>query len=116
MRRELYKGNAHSRQTVILEDTEVTGELTVISGDLLLMGKVSGDVQCSGRVVIDEGARVSGNILCDVLELSGTIEGRVKTTLLTLREQGSIRGEVETSKLRISGGKINISTLRLVHD
>ncbi|MDR2130298.1 MAG: polymer-forming cytoskeletal protein [Odoribacteraceae bacterium] len=101
---------------MILKDTEVTGELLMISGDLLLMGKVSGNIQCSGRVVINEEASVSGNILCDILDVSGTVAGKVKTTLLTLREQGTIRGEVETTRLRICGENIGISTLRLVHN
>ena len=99
---------------MILKDTEITGELTVISGDLLLVGKVCGDIQCSGCVEISEEGRVSGNILCDILDLNGTVEGNVKTNLLRLREQGSVTGEVETSRLRVHGERINISTLRII--
>ncbi|MDR0766012.1 MAG: polymer-forming cytoskeletal protein [Odoribacteraceae bacterium] len=101
---------------MILSDTEITGELIVTNGDLLLMGRVTGNIQCAGHVEVHEGAWVSGNISCDILHLGGTIEGKVKTTLLVLREQGSVKGEIETSKLRIRGERMNVSTLRLVRD
>ncbi|MDR1272985.1 MAG: polymer-forming cytoskeletal protein [Odoribacteraceae bacterium] len=116
MSRDQHRSNAGARQTVILDDTEITGELAIISGDLLLLGKVNGDIKCPGRVVINEGARVSGSISCGSLDLSGTIEGRVKTSLLMLRERGAVEGEVETSGLRICGSGINISSLRLVQN
>ncbi|MDR1415211.1 MAG: polymer-forming cytoskeletal protein [Odoribacteraceae bacterium] len=114
MSRDQHKSNTSDRQTVILDETEITGELVITGADLLLLGKVNGNIKCSGRVIINEGAKVSGNILCDILDLNGTVDGAVKSTLLTLREQGVIRGDVETSGLRIRGGKINITTLRLV--
>ena len=116
MSREPCKGNACSRQTVILSDAEITGEVIVTSGDLLLVGKINGNIRCSGRVEVSEGASVSGDVSCDSLELGGTIEGTVKTTVLALREQGMIKGKAETARLRIRGERINVLTLRLTHD
>jgi cytoskeletal protein CcmA (bactofilin family) len=114
MSRDQHRDN--TRQTVILDDTEITGELAVDDGDLLLRGKVNGDVRCPGRVIIDEGARVSGDVSCDSLELGGTVGGKVRVTLLTLRERGAVEGEVETARLRIRGGAANIPALRLTRN
>jgi cytoskeletal protein CcmA (bactofilin family) len=112
MSRDLQRSNTRAWQTIVLEDTEISGVLHV-NGDLLLMGRVNGDIKCSGHVVINEEARVTGNVSCDLLELGGTVEGKVKSTVLTLREEGVVKGEVETCKLRVCGEKIHLSTLRL---
>ncbi|MDR2413746.1 MAG: polymer-forming cytoskeletal protein [Odoribacteraceae bacterium] len=120
MSKEPSKENTRPVQTMILNDTEITGELIVTSGDLFLMGRINGNIRCSGHVEINEGARVSGNISCNALFLDGTVEGKVQTAMLVLREQGAVKGEIETTKLRIrgerAGERLNVSTLRLIHD
>lgn len=112
MGKDVHQENTGLKQSVILHDTVIDGEVKV-DGDILLAGKVNGDVFCSGTVVIRKKASVSGGVSSRIVDLEGEIGGDVKAEELVLRDNALIRGEVVVEKLRIYGEKIALSSLQL---
>ena len=80
-----------SKQTVVLEDSVVGGDIN-LPGDLCLFGKILGNITAGGRVV----------------------EGNVETRSLIIGENAALKGKVETGKLRVEGEIYEIKWLRLV--
>ena len=99
-------------RTIILEDVDFMGDIKVV-GDLLVMGKVKGNIHCLGQVVMLKGAFVSGNVNSTGLDLSGMIEGDVETGTLILHDTALVKGAVEARVVRIFGEKVNVALLRL---
>lgn len=102
-----------NRQTVVLEDSVVGGDIN-LPGDLCLFGKILGNITAGGRVDVKRGAIVTGNILCRELYVEGTVEGDVNTHFLIIDENAVLKGKAETEKLRVEGEIYDMKWLRLV--
>lgn len=102
-----------NRQTVVLEDSVVGGDIN-LPGDLCLFGKILGNITAGGRVDVKRGAIVTGNILCRELYVEGTVEGDVNTHSLIIDENAVLKGKAETEKLRVEGEIYDMKWLRLV--
>ena len=74
--------------------TIIKGEI-VSSSDIRIDGTFDGKVQSNGRVVIGESASVKGDIICENLDLWGTVDGNVyvKDTL-SLKQGCTVNGNV----------------------
>ena len=101
------------RQTVVLEDSVVGGDMS-LPGDLCLFGKILGNITAGGRVEVRKGALVTGNVLCREVYTEGVVEGDVDTHSLIIGENAVLRGKVEAGKLRIEGEIYDMKWLRLV--
>lgn len=101
------------RQTVVLEDSVVGGDMS-LPEDLCLFGKILGNITAGGRVEVRKGALVMGKVLCRELYVEGVLEGDVDTHSLIIGENAVLRGKVETGKLRIEGEIYDMKWLRLV--
>lgn len=112
MRKSVSPDYAEVKQTVVLEDSEVMGDIN-LPGDLCLFGKISGNIIAKGKVVIRSGAVVTGNISCRQLEVEGVVEGNVETCFLVIEENAVLKGDVQTGKLLVKAGKYEIKRLRL---
>lgn len=102
-----------NRQTVVLEDSVVGGDIN-LPGDLCLFGKILGNITAGGRVDVKRGAIVTGNILCRELYVEGTVEGDVNTHSLIIGENAVLKGKAKTEKLRVEGEIYDMKWLRLV--
>lgn len=81
---------------------------TVVKGnvytetDFRLDGKVEGDVQCSGKIVIGPKGCVTGNIISDNAEILGEVEGSVRVTgKLILKSTAIVKGDIDVQSLEI---------------
>ena len=102
-----------SKQTVVLEDSVVGGDIN-LPGDLCLFGKILGNITAGGRVEVRQGALVTGHVRCRELYVEGAVEGNVETRSLIIGENAALKGKVETGKLRVEGEIYEIKWLRLV--
>ena len=59
MRKSVSPDYAEVKQTVVLEDSEVMGDIN-LPGDLCLFGKISGNIIAKGKVEVKSGAVVTG--------------------------------------------------------
>ncbi len=75
------------------------------SGDIRLDGKLIGTISSSGKVVIGEGGKLEGEIICTNANISGTVKGKIVVNeLLSLQSTANINGDIETAKLSIEPG------------
>ena len=84
---------------------------TIIKGEILspcdirIDGTFEGKIQSKGRVVVGESAHIKGDIVCDIIDLWGKVEGNVfvKDTL-NLKDGCSVNGNLNVRKLSVELG------------
>jgi cytoskeletal protein CcmA (bactofilin family) len=84
---------------------------TVIKGEILsptdirIDGSFEGRVQSKGRVVVGESAIIKGDIVCENIDLWGTVEGNlfVKDTL-SLKDGCVVSGNLHVRRLSVELG------------
>ena len=85
-------------------DTHIEGHIKG-KGNYRIDGILDGDIYTSGKIVIGQNGKVAGNITCAEADVSGTIKGTVKASvLLSLRKTASIEGEVFINQLIVEPG------------
>ncbi|MCD7848307.1 MAG: polymer-forming cytoskeletal protein [Parabacteroides sp.] len=89
-----------------LHNTLATG--TTVKGNIItetdfrLDGKVEGDINCSGKIVIGPKGCVTGNIVSANAEILGEVEGSVRVSAkLVLKATAVIKGDIFTQTLEI---------------
>jgi cytoskeletal protein CcmA (bactofilin family) len=90
--------------TLIGPGSVVHGEL-LMSGDVLVHGRVEGIVFTDGEVQVAEGGSVDGGIHARRVVLEGTCEGRLEATEeVTLRSGSVVRGDIDARILTVHDG------------
>ena len=112
MRKSASQDTTEMSQTIVLNDSEVEGDI-ILPGDLCLFGKISGNVTAKGKVEVKLGAVVTGNIFCRELEIGGVGEGNVEACFLMIEENAVLKGDVQAGKLLVRAVKYDIKRLRL---
>ncbi len=95
-------------------------EGTIIKGDihsesnLRIDGEVIGNITTTSKVVIGEGGFVKGNLDCLEADIEGKVEGTLSVeSLLILREQSKIYGDIHTTKLHIEEGAFFLGSCKM---
>jgi cytoskeletal protein CcmA (bactofilin family) len=89
---------------LINESTTIQGNIEA-GESLRIDGKVEGDIQCIGRLVIGKNAHIIGNITCQHLELLGQLTGNVLAhESCTLRTTAMLSGNLSTPLIQIEPG------------
>jgi cytoskeletal protein CcmA (bactofilin family) len=90
----------------ICEGTEIKGSVKS-STDFRIDGKIEGNLQCEGKVIIGEKGYIKGEIVSKNMEISGRVEGTILVEgLLSLKSTAVVDGEITTNKLVIEVGAI----------
>jgi len=88
----------------IVEGTKLKGDIHSVA-DFRLDGELIGDFTSSGKLVIGESGRVTGNISCKNMDIEGYYEGRAEVLeLLSIKSKAQIKGEVVVGKLSVEPG------------
>jgi cytoskeletal protein CcmA (bactofilin family) len=102
--RETYsQGIAHN---AISQGTIVKGNIFA-DGDFRIDGCVEGDIESAGKVVVGPSGEVTGNVLCENLEIMGTVNGNIR-----IKENASLKrtsiytGDMITQTLDIEPGAV----------
>lgn len=89
---------------IIGKGTTIKGDIDC-NGDMRIDGKVTGNIQISGKIVIGASGDIKGQINCKNSEIEGKVEGKIFVAeLLVLKNTASILGDIATSKLAIEPG------------
>jgi cytoskeletal protein CcmA (bactofilin family) len=72
-------------------------------GELQIEGTVIGDIE-TGRLVIAEGGRVSGNVIAQNVRICGVLNGAVRSAMVTLTATARVLGDVHHELLSIETG------------
>jgi cytoskeletal protein CcmA (bactofilin family) len=89
---------------VLAGGTVVTGTITTES-DFRLDGRIEGDINCKGKIVVGPKGSILGNIISDHAEILGNVEGtiRIKGKLI-FKSSAFIKGDVFSQTLEIEPG------------
>jgi cytoskeletal protein CcmA (bactofilin family) len=90
----------------ICEGTEITGSVKS-STDFRIDGKIEGNINCGGKIIIGEKGYIKGEVVSKNMEISGKVEGTISIEgLLSLKSTAVVEGEITTGKLFIEVGAV----------
>jgi cytoskeletal protein CcmA (bactofilin family) len=106
--------------TLIGEGYTFIGEIQG-SSVIRIEGKIVGDVNVEGGVVLGENGNIEGNITTKSAVIYGTVNGNVKATQLEIKKTGYVNGDIVTDNLEIElgakyNGKLNMQTPQLLKE
>ncbi|MDR2843250.1 MAG: polymer-forming cytoskeletal protein [Candidatus Symbiothrix sp.] len=94
-------GIAHN---ALASSTIVKGNINA-EEDFRIDGKVEGQIECAGKLVIGPQAVITGDINCQNMDVLGMINGNlIVRELLSIKASGNICGEVMAVKLEVEQG------------
>ncbi len=104
--------NQQEITTIIGEGYTLTGELQG-SSVIRIEGKIIGNVNVEGGVVLGEKGNIEGDIITQSAIIYGTVNGNVKATQLEIKKTGYVNGDITTDTLEIElgaqyNGKLNM--------
>ena len=94
----------HDSRASIGPGTKVSGRVSG-DGDLLVEGRVDGDVALHGHLTVGVGGTVAAPISVATLTVEGAVEGDVVATgAVTVRSGGTLRGNVRAEGIALEDG------------
>lgn len=104
--------NQQEISTIIGEGFIFTGELRGSSA-VRIEGKIIGNVNVEGGIVLGEKGSIEGNINTNSAIIFGTIKGNIKSIQLEIKKSGFVNGDITTDTLEIElgaqyNGKLNM--------
>jgi cytoskeletal protein CcmA (bactofilin family) len=93
---------------VLATGTALTGKIETES-DFRLDGRVEGEINCKGKIVIGPKGFVKGNIVTVNAEVLGSVEGVINVReRLVLKSSAEVKGDIFIQTLEIEpGAKLN---------
>jgi cytoskeletal protein CcmA (bactofilin family) len=81
-------------------DGKIEGDANVRIG-----GKFTGNIQISGNLIIDRGARIAATINAETVSIQGELEGNVfANAQVALLESGQVIGDIKAATLTVAAG------------
>ena len=79
-----------------------------LSDELILLDdKLTANLYCSDKIVIESSGHLSGNICGNVCIISGTVVGNISSTeLLQIKKTAVVKGKVKAASISIEPGAI----------
>jgi cytoskeletal protein CcmA (bactofilin family) len=88
--------------SVISRALKITGQLESTE-DIQIDGIVEGDVRAAS-VKVGAGARIKGTVYGDMVELAGTVDGRIEAKKVVLLRSAHMSGDVVHQDIQIESG------------
>ncbi len=98
-----YSGTLHNALTA---ETTIIGKV-VSQKDIRIDGKLEGQLECNGKVVVGESGQITGDITATNAEVIGRVTGNVVVTeMLTLKSSAILEGDIQVRRLAIEPGAV----------
>lgn len=82
------------------------------SGGLRIDGRLEGEIEATGKLVIGEKGEVDGKITCKDAEVEGSIKGSINSSgLLYLKSTAQVEGEIYAHQVKTDPGAIVNGTI-----
>jgi cytoskeletal protein CcmA (bactofilin family) len=89
---------------VIAADLTIEGKIEG-GGSVRIAGKFKGDVNVSGDLTIEAGAKLTGSVRADKVMISGELEGNVLgASSIDLQQTGIVVGDLKARSLAVAPG------------
>ena len=91
-------------RNIVGATTTLRGEI-VSEGDFRIDGKLIGQIQTKGKVVVGQGGLIEGEVICTNAEVLGDIKGKLEVSeLLSLHKSAKVHADIIVNKLAIEPG------------
>ena len=98
------KNNTTSLGSIMSKDIEINGDIN-ISGDILIYGKIYGNINSNGVINTAKGSVIKGHITAKKIFISGTITGNVDIEdKVVIESSGTLNGNIKASIITIQEG------------
>lgn len=105
-------GIAHNALAV---GTYVKGNITA-QEDLRIDGKMDGNIECSGKIVVGPQAEITGDLQCQNTDLMGTVTGNIVIyETASLKSSARFTGEIVAKYIEIEAGAIFNGTCKMAN-
>jgi cytoskeletal protein CcmA (bactofilin family) len=112
-RKERIQFESPDRLNRLVEGTKIDGDL-ITESNIRIDGEVHGNVTTTAKVVIGETGLIKGNLTCQEADIEGKIEGKLLIeSLLILREQAKVYGDIHTAKLHVEEGAVFLGECKM---
>ena len=99
--------------TVIAQGITFTGTIRG-EGNVQVEGRLDGEIDLKGGVVVADGGTVQGPITADAVRVAGEVQGSITAREhLCLERTGGIHGDVTTASLIVENGRLDGSSTML---
>lgn len=83
-------------------------------GNIIVEGKVEGNIICSHMVRIENSGHVKGEIRAQQIMINGAVEGRCYADSLSIQPKGSVHGDIFADEIAIEKGGVFIGQSQLM--
>ncbi|HPE74962.1 MAG TPA: polymer-forming cytoskeletal protein [Draconibacterium sp.] len=91
---------------IISEGTKIKGDV-IANGDIRIDGELLGNISAKSKLVIGPKGKIEGQIICNNIEISGYVKGKVTATdLINMKSTSQIVGDIIAGKLSIEPGAV----------
>lgn len=98
------KSQNSSLGTILAPEIDIKGDINV-SGNIIVFGKVTGDIVSTGIVNTAKGSRVTGNIKAKSTNISGEVTGNIEVEKkVVLGTTCTLNGNIEAAIITIEEG------------
>jgi cytoskeletal protein CcmA (bactofilin family) len=100
--------NESSNQAIniISEGTKIKGDI-IANGDIRIDGELLGNISAKSKLVIGPKGKIEGQVICNNIEVSGFIKGKVTASeLINMTSTSQIVGDIIAGKLSIEPGAL----------
>ncbi len=92
--------------TIIGPDAVIKGQLHFEKG-LRLLGKVEGEIDSGGELLIGEGATLTGDAKAGTIRLDGRVKGNLTAkSKVQLSASARLEGDLHTARLEVAEGAV----------
>lgn len=101
---------------IIGKGTAITGDINC-DGDIRIDGSLDGNIKAEGKILINKGGSVKGNLQCENCEIAGSVEGTIEANaLLSLKETSKVDGDLIIKKFAVEPGAVFNGTCKMGGD
>ncbi len=98
-----YEGPSQSIN-IISEGTKIKGDV-ISDGDIRIDGELMGNISAKSKLVIGPKGKIEGQIICNNIEISGYVKGKITASdLINMKSTSQIVGDIVAGKLSIEPG------------
>ncbi len=98
--------NSPEKLNRIVDGTEIDGKI-VSDSNIRIDGRVKGNINVKGRLVVGPSGRIDGEIICENADIEGIINGKISVNgLLSLKSTARLACDMLTQKLAIEPGAV----------
>ena len=95
---------------------QVNGNIEAENIKIVSSAKITGDINCKGDVVVDQGAAIKGNISSKSASFAGNVEGNIEIGgELKLSASSIITGDIVTGNISVVSGSVINGKVSIKH-